>query len=39
MRIQKEAPEIIIRHSDIAEISDNPILKSADRAGYYITAI
>lgn len=39
LRIKKETPEIIIRHSDIAEISDNPILKSADRAGYYITAI
>ena len=38
-KIQRETPEIIIRHSDIGEISDNPILKSADRAGYYITAI
>ena len=39
LRIQRETPEIITRHSDIREISDNPILKSADRAGYYITAI
>lgn len=36
-RIKKEEPEIIIRHSEIKELSDNPILKSADRAGYYIT--
>lgn len=39
LRIQNETPEIIIRQSDIKEISDNPILKSADRAGYYITAM
>lgn len=38
-RIQKETPEIITRHSVIDEVTDNPILKSADRAGYYITAI
>lgn len=38
-RIQKETPEIITRHSVIGEVTDNPILKSADRAGYYITAI
>lgn len=39
LRIQRETPEIITRHSDIAKISDTPILKSADRAGYYIMAI
>lgn len=39
LRIQKETPEIITRHSDIKELSDDPILKSADRAGYYITAV
>lgn len=38
-RIQRETPAIITRHSDIKEVSDSPILKSADRAGYYITAI
>lgn len=38
-RIQNERPEIIIRHSDIHPLSDKPVLKSADRAGYYITAI
>ena len=38
LRIQRETPEIITRHSNIAELSDTPILKSADRAGYYITA-
>lgn len=38
-RIQRETPEIITRHSDMKAVSDNPILKSADRAGYYITAI
>lgn len=37
-RIQREEPEIIYRSSDIKELSDSPILKSADRAGYYITA-
>jgi len=32
-------PYWIWRQSEIREISNNPILKSADRAGYYITAI
>ena len=36
-RVKREEPEIIVRHSEIAEISSNEILKSADRAGYYIT--
>lgn len=39
LRIQRDTPEIITRHSDMKEVSDNPILKSADRAGYYITAV
>lgn len=37
-RIQKECPDIIMRHSDMQPLTDKPILKSADRAGYYITA-
>lgn len=37
-RIKKEEPEVITRSSEIKALSDNPILKSADRAGYYITA-
>ena len=37
-RIKKTTPEIITRESEIKEISDSPILKSADRADYYITA-
>ena len=37
-RIQKECPEIIIRHSEMQPLSDKPVLKSADRVGYYITA-
>ena len=36
-RIKKENPETIKRSSNIGNISSNPILKSADRAGYYIT--
>lgn len=36
--IKKKYPEWIWRQSEIREISNNPILKSADRAGYYITA-
>lgn len=36
-RLQKETPEMIWRHSDIKPLSDSPVLKSADRAGYYIT--
>ena len=30
-------PEKIWRHSDIKPLTDSPVLKSADRAGYYIT--
>lgn len=30
-------PQTIWRHSDFKPISDAPVLKSADRAGYYIT--
>ena len=37
-RIKKEEPDIIVRHSDIQPLCDKPVLKSADRAGYYITA-
>ena len=37
-RVQKELPEIITRHSEMQPLSDKPVLKSADRAGYYITA-
>ena len=36
-RIKKEEPETIWRQSEIKPISEKPILKSADRAGYYIT--
>ena len=36
-KIQLETPEKIWRHSTFKPISDSPILKSADRAGYYIT--
>jgi len=36
-RIKKEEPEIIWRYSNIKPIIDKPVLKSADRAGYYIT--
>lgn len=38
-RIKNEKPNIIVRQSEIREISNDEILKSADRAGYYITAI
>lgn len=37
-RIKKECPEIITRQSEMQPLSDKPVLKSADRAGYYITA-
>ncbi|MDD3416765.1 MAG: ATP-grasp domain-containing protein [Lachnospiraceae bacterium] len=37
-RIVREEPEIITRSSEIKELSNIEILKSADRAGYYITA-
>lgn len=36
-RIKKETPERIWRQSEITPISGKPVLKSADRAGYYIT--
>lgn len=32
-----ETPNIIWRSSDIKNLTDKPVLKSADRAGYYIT--
>ena len=35
--LKQEHPERIVRQSEIKELSNNPILKSADRAGYYIT--
>lgn len=38
LRIKTEKPELLVRYSNMQEISDKPILKSADRAGYYITA-
>ena len=37
-KMKEEYPEKIIRQSEIKELSNNPILKSADRAGYYIIA-
>lgn len=37
-RICNEEPQILKKVSEIKEISEEPILKSADRAGYYITA-
>ncbi len=37
-KIKKETPSIITRQSEIQPLSNKPILKSADRAGYYITA-
>jgi len=36
-RVKRDEPEKIWRVSDMRPISDKPILKSADRAGYYIT--
>ena len=36
-RVKKEEPEIIWRASEMKPINDKPVLKSADRAGYYIT--
>ena len=36
-RVKKEEPETIWRASEMKPISDKPVLKSADRAGYYIT--
>ncbi|HFC9205583.1 ATP-grasp domain-containing protein [Clostridium perfringens] len=37
-KICKEEPEVLCRFSDMKKLSDKPILKSADRAGYFITA-
>lgn len=37
LRICRESPNSIWRRSKINELSNKPILKSADRAGYYIT--
>lgn len=36
-KVCKETPEIIWRRSEFKPLTDSPILKSADRAGYYIT--
>ena len=36
-RVKREEPQVIWRASEIKPISDKPVLKSADRAGYYIT--
>lgn len=36
-RVKREEPENIWRESTMKPISDKPVLKSADRAGYYIT--
>lgn len=36
-RVCREEPQIIWRQSKMKPISDAPVLKSADRAGYYIT--
>lgn len=38
-RIMRESPEKIVRHSEIGEITQKQILKSADRPGYYIMVI
>lgn len=35
--IKREKPETIWRVSEIKPVCDKPVLKSADRAGYYIT--
>lgn len=35
--IKEQRPESIWRHSEFKPISESPVLKSADRAGYYIT--
>lgn len=37
-RIKKEKPDVLVRYSDIKPFNNKPVLKSADRAGYYITA-
>ena len=36
-RVKREEPDTIWRVSEIKPISNKPVLKSADRAGYYIT--
>lgn len=36
-RVKKEEPDTIWRASAIKPINEKPVLKSADRAGYYIT--
>ena len=36
-RVKREEPNTIWRVSEIKPISNKPVLKSADRAGYYIT--
>ena len=36
-RVKREEPNTIWRVSEIKTISNKPVLKSADRAGYYIT--
>ena len=36
-RVKRVEPQTIWRASDMKPISDKPVLKSADRAGYYIT--
>lgn len=38
LAFKKNHPDWIWRESEIRPISDAPVLKSADRAGYYITA-
>ncbi len=37
-RIKRDEPEILYRYSGIMEVPNKPVLKSADRAGYFITA-
>ena len=39
LRLQQEHPEVIVRYSEMKNVTGEPILKSADRAGYYITAV
>lgn len=34
--MRKNQPERIVRYSEMKELTDAPILKSADRAGYYV---
>ena len=37
-RIKKEEPEVLVRYSEMKPLTDEPIRKSSDRVGYYITA-